>query len=118
MGYCGASDCMGYCSTSHFLQGNFVLECDELLDMQKEEYDVILALSVTKWIHFNWGDEGLKRFFKRIFRQLKPGGKLILEPQPWSSYKKKKKLTVSIITMNKQNVCAHSPYKYFGPRPQ
>lgn len=79
-----------------FKQGNFVLECDELLDLQKEEYDVILALSITKWIHFNWGDTGLKRFFKRIFRQLKPGGKLILEPQPWSSYKKKKKLTEKI----------------------
>lgn len=72
------------------------MECDELLDMQKEEYDVIMALSITKWVHFNWGDLGLKRFFKRIFRQLKPGGKLILEPQPWTSYKKKRKLTVCI----------------------
>ena len=86
-----------------FFQGNFVLECEELLDLQKEEYDVILALSITKWIHFNWGDIGLKRFFKRIFRQLKPGGKLVLEPQPWSSYKKKKKLTVCI-NLKIQNV--------------
>lgn len=79
-----------------FMQGNYVLESDELLDLQKEEYDVVLALSVTKWIHFNWGDTGLKRFFKRVYKQLRPGGKFILEPQPWSSYKKKKKLTAEI----------------------
>ncbi|XP_052759676.1 7SK snRNA methylphosphate capping enzyme-like [Mya arenaria] len=79
-----------------FKQGNFVLENDEMLDLQKEEYDAILALSVTKWVHFNWGDEGLKRFFKRVYKQLRPGGRFILEPQPWSSYKKKKKLTPAI----------------------
>lgn len=53
-----------------------------------------MALSVTKWIHLNWGDIGIKRFFKKVYRHLKPGGKFIVEPQPFSSYSKKKKLTV------------------------
>ena len=56
-------------------------------------YDMILCL--TKWIHLNWGDEGLKLMFKRIFLNLCPGGRLILECQPFSLHKKKKNLTVS-----------------------
>ena len=64
--------------------------------MQPEEYDTILLLSITKWIHLNWGDAGLKRTFRRVYKQLHPGGRLILEPQGWTSYKKKKNLTVSI----------------------
>lgn len=79
-----------------FVQGNYVLEKDELLETQRPEYDVVLCLSLTKWIHLNWGDEGLKRMFKRIFRHLRPGGIFILEPQPWSSYGKRRKLTETI----------------------
>ncbi|XP_063965613.1 probable RNA methyltransferase Y17G7B.18 [Lytechinus pictus] len=77
-----------------FRCANFVLKDDSLLETQKEEYNTILCLSVTKWIHLNWGDAGIKRFFKRIYRALYPGGRLILEPQAWQSYQKKRKMTV------------------------
>ncbi|XP_013929880.1 PREDICTED: 7SK snRNA methylphosphate capping enzyme [Thamnophis sirtalis] len=79
-----------------FVKGNYVLERDELLEAQKPEYDVILCLSVTKWVQLNWGDEGLKRLFRRAYRHLRPGGVFILEPQAWSSYKKRKNLTETI----------------------
>ncbi|KAJ3097451.1 hypothetical protein HDU97_004861 [Phlyctochytrium planicorne] len=45
------------------------------------KYDVILALSVSKWIHVIWGDGGLRLFFAKCFAALKRGGRLILEPQ-------------------------------------
>lgn len=79
-----------------FVKGNYVLESDMLVTIQKEEYDVILCLSVTKWVHLNWGDAGLKRLFHRVYNHLRPGGLFILEPQPWSSYSKRKKLTEDI----------------------
>ncbi|KAK6103487.1 Bicoid-interacting protein 3 (Bin3) family protein [Brugia pahangi] len=80
---------------------NYVLEKDELLDAVKEEYDVIMALSITKWIHLNWGDAGIKRFFKRVYRHLRPGGLFILEPQSFETYKKRSKLTKDISDMYK-----------------
>ena len=55
-------------------------ECDT-------DYDCILCLSVTKWVHFNEGDEGVKRLFAKVFRALAPGGCFVLEFQEWSSYK-------------------------------
>ncbi|KAF9482716.1 Bin3-domain-containing protein [Pholiota conissans] len=58
-----------------------------------EGYDVVIGFSVSKWIHLNEGDEGLKQFFKRVFGVLKPGGSFILEPQPWESYAKAKRMS-------------------------
>jgi len=87
-------------SVYDLLQGDYVPSSDADLSRQCEEYDVILALSVTKWIHLTHGDAGLKRSFRRMFRQLRPGGKLVLEAQSWASYKRKKKLTVCLHTVH------------------
>ncbi|KAI8984703.1 Bicoid-interacting protein 3-domain-containing protein [Mycotypha africana] len=61
-------------------------------DVEKETYDTVLALSITKWIHLHRGDEGLKAFFQKIHDTLKPGGTLVLEPQEFETYQKKAKL--------------------------
>ncbi|CAO2651447.1 Nn.00g040170.m01.CDS01 [Neocucurbitaria sp. VM-36] len=51
-------------------------------------YDVILALSVIKWIHLEHLDHGLHNFFRKCSASLKPGGYLIIELQTWDSYQK------------------------------
>ncbi|KAK2881787.1 7SK snRNA methylphosphate capping enzyme-like [Channa argus] len=91
-------------SNVSFIKANYVLENDSLLLTQRPEYDLILCLSVTKWVHLNWGDSGLKRLFKRVYRHLRPGGKFILEPQPWESYVRRKKLTDNI-NRNYHSIC-------------
>lgn len=53
--------------------------------------DVIICFSVTKWIHLHEGDDGLKALFASFHAALRPGGKFIMEPQPWSSYTKRRK---------------------------
>ncbi|CAF1002341.1 unnamed protein product [Adineta ricciae] len=83
-------------------QGNFVLENDVDLANIVAEYDTIIAFSVTKWVHLNFGDPGLKRFFKRVYQSLLPGGSFLLEPQPWSSYRLKRRMTKELTEMYNQ----------------
>jgi 7SK snRNA methylphosphate capping enzyme len=78
------------------------------LQNEKPHYDVILCLSVTKWIHLNYGDDGVKFMFSRIFKQLKQGGVLILEAQPYSNYKRRCKITPEI----------HQNYKSIQLKPE
>eukprot|EP00775_Hariotina_reticulata_P007037 gene7037-7251_t len=51
------------------------------------KYEVITCFSVTKWIHLNWGDDGVMKLFHKFYRCLAPNGILVLEPQPFKSYK-------------------------------
>lgn len=52
----------------------------------------IIRFSISKWIHLNSADEGLKQFFHRVHSVLKSGGTFVLEPQPWSSYPKARRM--------------------------
>jgi len=57
-----------------------------------ERYNIVIAFSISKWIHLNGGDEGLQVFFGRIHDVLEPGGALVLEPQAWDTYAKAKRM--------------------------
>ncbi|KAF2496953.1 S-adenosyl-L-methionine-dependent methyltransferase [Lophium mytilinum] len=52
------------------------------------DWDVVLLLSVIKWVHLNTSDQVLIDLFAHLFTVLKPGGYLIIEPQDWANYKR------------------------------
>ncbi|KAJ3013410.1 hypothetical protein NUW54_g1606 [Trametes sanguinea] len=57
-----------------------------------ERYHVVLAFSVSKWMHLNGGDEGIMTFFRRVYEVLEPGGIFVLEPQEWDTYAKARRM--------------------------
>ncbi|KAG0254456.1 hypothetical protein DFQ27_006822 [Actinomortierella ambigua] len=67
-------------------------------DAEDGLWDVILGFSLTKWIHLHHGDEGIKRFFHKVYRSLAPGGIFLLEPQKFSTYNKRAKLIPEMYT--------------------
>ena len=71
---------------------NVVFQCEDIVAQGHKgiAYDTVLCCSVTKWIHLFHGDEGIKALFRLVHAALLPGGKFILEPQPWKSYHKRK----------------------------
>merc|ERR1712062_588767 len=76
--------------------GNCFFKCEDFVNSAHgnvKKYDVIMCMSVTKWVHLNWGDEGVTSLFRKCFDMLVPGGRFILEPQRWRSYKKKRNIS-------------------------
>ncbi|XP_028298275.1 7SK snRNA methylphosphate capping enzyme-like isoform X2 [Gouania willdenowi] len=74
-----------------FIQGNYLSQ--EEAWPGRGLYDVILCLGVTKYVQLQSGDLGLVTLFKRAYQSLSPGGLLILEPQPWSSYRHRRRVS-------------------------
>lgn len=72
---------------------NVSFVCKNVIDFTSStaKYDVVSCLSVTKWIHLTEGDSGLQTLFHIIYQMTSPGGRAIIEYQPWSSYLNNKK---------------------------
>jgi len=86
-----------------FICGNYVVDNDDLLETTQPEFDAIVCFSTTKWIHLNFGDDGIKRTFKRMYAQLRPGGVLVLEPQAFHTYRRRKRIN-EVIFENFENI--------------
>lgn len=81
------------------LPSNIRFSCDNIVreDIKpRQMYDMVICMSVTKWIHLNYGDDGIRRLFSNILALLKPNGHLLLEPQSFKTYSRRKKLSPDI----------------------
>ena len=64
----------------------------------KDSYDVVLAFSISKWIHLNGGDDAIIKIFNRVYTVLNHGGVFVLEPQAWETYGKARKMDEKLRT--------------------
>ncbi|TUJ24209.1 7SK snRNA methylphosphate capping enzyme [Bagarius yarrelli] len=68
-----------------FMKGNYVPDSDAVLMSDSAAYDVIVCLSVTRWVQLNWGDVGLQRLFRRENTH-RNYNSVRLRPDQFSSY--------------------------------
>lgn len=80
-----------------FLHGDFLV----LDGFEDGSFDVVLCLSVVKWMHLNGGDDAVLKLFRKVFSILRKGGKFVFEPQPWKSYKSNAKVTPRVLEIYK-----------------
>ena len=71
-----------------FRTENYINNLKEITD----KYDTITCFSISKWIHLNQGDFGIKALFLKVYESLEKGGIFIIESHTWKSYKKNKKM--------------------------
>ncbi|WFD19877.1 hypothetical protein MCAP1_002117 [Malassezia caprae] len=71
-----------------FVQGDW-----PRMDADPVGFDLILCLAVSKWIHLNQGDDGLFLCLSQMASQLRPGGLVAMEIQPWQSYEQARSLS-------------------------
>lgn len=69
--------CLSGCAVS-FRREDFVVDPHD-----DRGYDVVCLFSVVKWMHLNGGDEAVRNVFRKAHALLRPGGRLVLEPQVW-----------------------------------
>lgn len=53
-----------------------------------QQFDTVLLLSLTKWVHMNFGDDGIRTMFANAKCLLRVGGRLVLEAQKFKAYAK------------------------------
>lgn len=63
---------------------------DKKFEMTENKYDIIICFSVLKWIHLNYGDESLIRFFDTVYKMLQKKGYFIVEYHNEIKYKLRK----------------------------
>jgi 7SK snRNA methylphosphate capping enzyme len=64
--------------------------------LEKTSHHRCDRFSISKWIHLNNKDEGLREFFYRVHQCLKVGGVFVLEPQPWDTYSKARRMSETL----------------------
>ncbi|GAB9474479.1 RNA methyltransferase [Globisporangium polare] len=96
---------LGKATTGTSFPANVVFKREDIVTDTHagKDYDFITCFSVTKWIHLFHGDDGIKGVFAQIHQLLAPGGRFIVEPQPWKSYHKRK-FTSEVTAANYQKI--------------